>query len=402
MKKMTTILSIFLFLQLGVSCKKEKVLEPTTPKPPKENSNSNFSQIWNKTSVNGFQCEATIVTSTNVIYWIDMEGGSFRDDMIAFDKNTGDTLWYKQGTGVTGKHKLIGNYVYYDLNERLICMDPSTGNEVWRLSPAYLSDYIYANGSIYAFFYTRDSAMLYKINPITGSNNKIYTIYSADRDGYSQSPNGMVYWKHPNGNDIIFVQSSGLKVSVGRGEYYAIDITGDSIYWDLGEYFSGSGGIGFSPLLAGSNININNGTLGVASLNLVTKTTNWKVTEPLTTQTGGKYAILKNNKIFKEAGNIGHFNIIDINNGSQLKTYTNIGTSFRGSPLRIYNNKIYFTTTEILGIIDANTANMVQKLDYKQKVGETLGGFHSGMDIDPMNGYIYTVRYKSFVCIKEK
>ncbi len=397
-------MSILLFLQLGMSCKKEPSIAPCeNSENPSVKVNKNFDLIWDVKVNEVFSCRATIVTPNEVIYWT-WKGAGHNDYMVAFNKSTGDTLWHRDATGGTNNHRLIGNYIYSDIDERLVCIDPSTGNEVWRFSPAYLSDYVYADGSIYAFFdqgNSADSTALYKINPLSGSAMHLYSVYTSDRAGYSQSPRGIAYWKHPNGNEIIFAQSTGVNVSVGRCDYFVIDITGDSMYWDLGNYFNTSAR-GFTPLLEGNNIYISGGFAGVASLNLVTKSTNWKVSEPTASQTGGKYAVIADGKLFKEVGNFGHFNVLNLLNGNQLKTYSGIGTNFRGSPLRFFNNKVYFTTTDVLGIVETSTGNMIQNLHFSEYVGETAGGPQSGMDVDPSNGYIYTTRGYSFVCIKEK
>jgi len=261
-------------------------------------------------------------------------------------------------------------------------------------------DLIITNDDDYAFFETKDSAVLYKVNPISGANTHIYSIYTADRGGFIQEPSGIIHWKHPNGNDIIFVQSSALKVSVGRGEYYAIDITADSMYWDLGEYFTGSGGIGFFPILDGNNVVINN--LGTASLNLINKTLNWNTTEPISVQTYGQYAVISNNKIFKDVGNFGYLNIIDANNGNHLKSHTDIGTNFISSKLVLYNNKVYFTTSSVIGVIDCISNNFLNKIKPDETIGKTKGAAGKGLAVDSSTGYIYTTRGTSFVCIKEK
>ena len=395
------ILSILFFLQLTPSCKKEKALPPN-PSPPKltVKTNNNFSEIWSNKISEGFYGIGTVVSDSNVVYWYDIVGGGYRDDMVAFNKRTGDTAWHKIGEGFSSKHKLIGNYIYFSQKNKLLCINPKNGNELWRLNKGSLADFLHINGSIYAFFETKDSAVLYKVNPISGANTHIYSIYTADRGGFIQEPSGIIHWKHPNGNDIIFVQSSALKVSVGRGEYYAIDITADSMYWDLGEYFTGSGGIGFFPILDGNNVVINN--LGTASLNLINKTLNWNTTEPISVQTYGQYAVISNNKIFKDVGNFGYLNIIDANNGNHLKSHTDIGTNFISSKLVLYNNKVYFTTSSVIGVIDCISNNFLNKIKPDETIGKTKGAAGKGLAVDSSTGYIYTTRGTSFVCIKEK
>ena len=398
------ILSIIFFLQLAPSCKKEKALCPTpTPPKPEVKINENFTEIWSVKMSKGVNIMGTLVTDSNVIYWTDFVGGGYRDDMVAFNKRTGDTAWHKLGNWFSSKYKLIGDYVYFSQNYELHCINPIDGNELWRVTGAgELADYLAVNGSIYAFFKNSSTTYLYKIDPLTGSKTTEYTINASDRGGFFQNPSGIAHWQHPNGNDIIFIQSSGLKASVGKGEYYAIDITADSMYWDLGNYFN-SVAIGFPPLIDGNNVIIGIGfTEGNASLNLVTKTTNWKVAGPISSHTGGGYAVLKNGKIFKEVGNMGHFNVLDVSNGNQVATHKNIGTSGRRSPLKVYNNKVYFTTTDIIGVIDCSTNNFAQKILHDEQIGNTSSYPDNGLDVDQTNGYIYTSRGPWFVCLKEK
>jgi outer membrane protein assembly factor BamB len=244
MKTMTSIiLGVILFLQLGMSCKKEPILDScTSNNEDTVEFNQDFELIWSVPDNRGFSCYSSIITASNVIYFIDPPGAG-GDDIIALDKITGDTLWVKQSLNSTSKHKLIGNTLCYD-SKGLVCINVLNGNEIWKIpnwSAKRLEDFIFSNNKIYAFFslgvgVVGDSTKLYEINPLTGTANEKYTLYGSNRNGYNQAPRGMVFYQHPNGNEIIFIQSTGYKPSITseRAEYYAIDITNDSIYWDLG------------------------------------------------------------------------------------------------------------------------------------------------------------------------
>ena len=398
-----------------MSCKKEPIIEPFANYGSDTTAlNQDFELIWSDRDMRGFTCYGTIVTSISVIYFIDPTG-SGGDDIISLDKLTGDTLWSKSAQGSTSQHKLLGNSIYYK-GSGLFCIDVTTGNEKWKVSnysKKHLNDFIFANNKIYAFFdlgggIVGDSTKLYEIDPITGSSSEKFTLYGADRNGYNQAPKGMLFYNHPNGNKIIFTQSIGYKPSITteRGEYYAIDITNDSIFWDLGYYFFdgdiNSGGISSSPILINDNTILLKNYKYNASLNLQTMTENWKSSVSNNYRTGGGYMTELGGKIFQSVGNFARFNIVNSNDGSIYKNYTNLGYDSFGSDFVKYNNHIYFTTTKGLFKMDA-TGTIVKQILATDALSEEVGGsFSNGLDIDPMTGNIYTTCGFNMVCIKEK
>lgn len=416
MKKMiSTLLITLLALQLGMSCKKEPIIEPCANNGNDTSAfNQDFELLWKVRDERGFVSYGTVVTSTSVVYFYDPPGAG-GDDIVALDKTTGDTLWIKQAQKNTSKHTLVGNKICY-ANKDLVCLDVLTGSELWRVSGnsnKTLNDFIFANNKIYAFFdlgsgIVGDSTKLYEINPATGVSVAKFTIYGNDRNGYNQTPRGMLLYEHTNGNDIIFVQSTGYKPSITSeiADYYAIDITNDSMYWDLGRFlFDGTlnsgGGGGSNPILVNSNVLVNQGWIYNASLNLETKIINWKTQVPNSYRTGlGKMAEL-NGKLFQSLGNASNFNIINTNDGSFYKNYNSLGFDNWAPALMKYNSHIYFSSNKGFYKMDGY-GTIVKQLLRSEKLSETVSGTIQTFDIDPATGYIYATVGYNLVCFKEK
>ena len=97
-------------------------------------------------------------------------------------------------------------------------MDVTNGNILWNInnnSTRELEDFIYANNKIYAFFslgsgIIGDSTKLYEINPNNGVSIVKHSLYGRDRNGFNLGPRGMIFYKHSNGNEIIFSQSNSF------------------------------------------------------------------------------------------------------------------------------------------------------------------------------------------------
>ena len=416
MKKMITMLISLMALQLNTSCKKEPSLNPDCDSGfTKVAYNQDFELVWTKRSSVGFTCYSTVVTSSNVIYFLNPAGFGNSETILALHKTTGDTLWVKQNQGSNRKQKLFGNKLYYSRNDDLKCMDINTGNVLWSFDGfgGTLADYIFGNGKVYVYVYYNGLVgpltKLFSLDPLSGSSQLEYTINKADRGGYRQNPKGLVYYQHPNGNEIIFAQSGSHNhnITTSRGEYFAIDMTNDSMYWDLGEYFYdgdiNSKGIGSSPIkLDNRNVFINNGWIYNASLNLETKTVNWKTSVPSSFRTGGGVMVELNGKVFQSLGNNYNLNIINSNDGSLHKNYSNsLGFDNWSPSMKKYNNAVYLTSTAGLYKLD-NNGNIDKQILTRELLAEGVGGSYQYLDIDLSNGYIYCTAGYNILCIKEK
>lgn len=417
MKTMTFLTTAFLFLQLLPSCKKEKAIEPKITSPiVEETYNKDFELVWSVRDSRGFTSYGTVVTPNSVIFFIDPPGTG-GDDIIALDKTNGDTLWIKKAQGSTSKHTLVGNTICYE-GAGLFCLDVSTGNQLWKInnwSKFHLDDFIYANNKIYAFYdlgggIAGDSTKLYEIDYTTGVKTGKFTIYGRDRQGYNQVPKGMVYWKHPNGNDIIFTQSIGyINLPRERGDYFAIDITGDSMYWDLGDFYNIQG-IGSNPIILNNTIFFNGPWSQHTSINMISKTIEWTSQVPSSFRTGLGIMQELNGKIFQSLGNASNFNIINTSDGTFYKNYSNLGSDNWAPGMKKYNNHIYFTSSKGFYKMDGNGSIVKQLLTRNDRIAktniggtvQTVGGTIQTVDIDPSTGYIYATVGYNLVCMKEK
>jgi hypothetical protein len=412
MKSISYIFVILLALQLSTNCKKEPTLEPDCDSgSPKVSYNHDFELVWHKRSKKGFTCYSTVVTSTNVIYFLDPPDFGSSETILALDKANGDTLWVKNNQGSNRNQTLVGNKLFFKNGNNLRCIETLSGNILWTSignSSKSLNDFIYANNKIYAFFdlgggIFGDSTKLYEINSLNGSSTEKFTLYGSDRNGFNQGPLGMVYYQHPNGNEIIFTQSQShnLSITTSRGEYYAIDITNDSMYWDLKDYYN-LNGIGCNPILKGDNIIINGPWSQHTSINLRTKTINWNTQVPSGKNTSRGVMVELNGKVFQSLGNNYNLNIINTNDGSLLKNYSNtMGFDNWAANMKKYNNAVYLTSTAGLYKLDAN-GNIDKQILTRELLAEGVGGSYQYLDIDPTNGYIYCTAGNNILCIKEK
>ena len=414
-------------LQLG-GCKPDEPVEPI--KPPIIDTTSNlvenkdFELVYYKRMGIKGACYATIVTEYNVIYAIQRVGNGHSDDIIALDKANGDTLWVVVNQGATSNYKLFGNVLYYNTRDRLAALDIQTGTKLWQFSgkplgDGILGDYTFGNGKIFAFFNFgwkldgQDSMLMFSINPQSGSSELKYKMYTTDRQGYQPYIQGAVYWQHPDGRDIIFCQSNSWNwdknVNQERGDYFAIDIDNDSLYWDLGFYWELIGeplsiGSGAIPLLADNKLWISNGWHLRVSFDLQTKKRIWKMTIPSLYATGQYFyapGVYYKGKLYYSVGNEKSFNILNASDGSFVAGNKQMGGDYYTSPLRVYDDAVWCTTTT--GLYKVNDqAQKLAELPNEETVGGYYGSFQNGMDIDQKTGYIYTTRGYAFVCLKEK
>ena len=411
MKNISYIFVILLALPLNTNCKKESVLEPCSTTDNKETLNQDFELVWTKRSSVGFTCYSTVVTQSNVIYFLDPAGFGTSETILALDKVTGDTLWAKYNQGSNRKQLLIGNKLYYDGRGDLKCMDVTNGNILWSVngnSNKTLNDFIHANNKIYAFFdlgpgIVGDSTKLYEIDATNGGSMEKFTLYGRDRNGFNQAPLGMVYHQLSSGNEIIFTQSIGYKPSITteRGEYYAIDITNDSMYWDLGSYYN-LNGVGCNPILKGRNVIFNGPWSQHTSINIENKAINWDTQVPSGKNTSRGVMLELNGKVFQSLGNNYNLNIINVSDGSLYKNYSNtMGFDNWQANMKKYNNVVYLTSTAGLYKLDAN-GNIDKQILTRELLAEGVGGSYQYLDIDPVTGYICCTAGNNIICIKEK
>ncbi len=428
MKMIANILILVsLGLQLG-GCKPDEPVKPTLP--PIVDTTSNLVEnkdfdlvFYKRMGVNG-ACYATVVTECNVIYAIQKSGNGHSDDIVALDKTNGDTLWVLPNQGATSNYKLFDDILCFNTKDRLAALDIRTGNKLWQFSgqpigDGLLGDYTFGNGQIFAFFNfgdkwkSQDSMCLFSLDPLSGNAALEHKMYTTDRLGYRPFIQGAVYWQHPDGRDILFCQSNSWNwdknINQRRGDYFAIDMNNDSLYWDLGFFFRKTGdtytiGTGATPLLIDADLVISSSWDLKAKLDLVNKIVKWETQIPSLYATGQYFyapSVHYNGKLYYSVGNEKSFNIVNASDGSFVAGNKQMGGDFYASPLRVYDNAVWCTTTS--GLYKMNDqAQKLAELPNEETVGGYYGSFQNGMDIDPETGYIYTTRGYAFVCIKEK
>ncbi|MEN8929277.1 MAG: PQQ-binding-like beta-propeller repeat protein [Flavobacteriales bacterium] len=403
-------LSLLIFSIFTINCKKEEPLVECAPEPT--NINSDFELIWSKSGNRRYlDVNHVTVASSSVIYNHNPSGSVQDEELIAFDKATGDTLWqYKSGFWYQAPQVYQDKY-FVNIDGELVCIDAANGNEVWRLNKGYLSHFTIENGNIYAAFGNvrgvSDSTEFFKINPSTGNEIKMYSIHKSERNNFSQNPKGMKVWIHPNGNEVLFVHSvsyysSSLNV-ISKSEYYALDLTADSMYWDLGYYFV-SNEVS-NPVIENYNLYLHSSLGEIAKINLLAKTEIWRnLTLPYSHSTR---MILNNNLLYKSIGSVSEVRVHSVNDGSIYKKLGNLSTFSTEQPhatsnFKKYNNKIYFSNYNTVCVVDLLSNEVLRIINQTEKLGPlSSGGFAKSLDLDPRTNYIYTEREGSIICMKE-
>jgi hypothetical protein len=424
---MKMIANILIWISLGLQlggCKPDEPVKPTPPVIQDTTSNlvenKDFDLVYYKRMGIKGACYATVVTEYNVIYAIQQVGNGHNDAIIALDKTTGDSLWVLPNQGATSNYKLLGNILYYNSRDRLAALDIRTGTKLWQFSgqpygDGELGDYTFGNNQIFAFinfgdkWQSQDSMLVFSVNPSSGNAELKYKMYTKERQGYRPSIQGAVYWQHPDGRDIVFCQSRSWNtnpvVNQERADFFAVDINNDSLYWDLGFYYyqesnTNSQGYGFDPMLVNNDVFISYREK-TSKLNLVNKNTIWDTEIPYVYQTSRREAVISMSKIYCQVGNSKSFNVVNASDGSFVAGNKQMGGDFYASPLRVYDNAVWCTTTTGLYKVD-DQAQKLAELPNEETVGGYYGSFQNGMDIDQETGYIYTTRGYAFVCLKEK
>ena len=409
MKNLRFVLLILTSLLL-VNCKKEKPIVKCTTESA--DINTDFELVWTKNSNRNFlNINNVTVAPSSVIYNHNPNISVRNEELIAFNKANGDTLWqYTRGIWYQTPQIFHDNYIV-NIDGELVCIDAASGNEVWKLNKGYLSHFTIENGRIYAAFGDKrtnsDSTQYYKITPSTGNETLLYSMHKSERNNRSQNPKGMRMWQHPNGNELLIIHSISYinQVLNSYSEYYVLDLDGDSIYWDLGQYLISLEVT--NPIVDNYFVYLHS-TLGhIAKLNLLTKTEIWKTeSRPFT---GSSKMIFANNLIYKSIGS--QTGILRIHNTDDGGIYKKIGNTkilgreqgLLNSNFRSYNNKIYFCNYNTLCVIDL-LSNEVQNIINRSEKLDNLdsGEFAKSLDIDPSTNYIYTERKGSIICLKEK
>ena len=424
---MKMIANILIWISLGgqlVGCKPDEPVKPSPPKPQDTTSqlveNKDFDLVFYKRMGVKGACYATVVTEYNVIYAIQKVGNGHNDDIIALDKTTGDTLWVLPNQGATSNYKLFGNTLYYNSRDRLAALDIRTGAKLWQFSgqpygDGELGDYTFGKGQIFAFinfgdkWKSQDSMFLFRVNPSSGDAELKYKMYTTDRQGYRPYIQGAVYWQHPDGRDIVFCQSrswnTNPNINQEKADFFAVNLTNGSLYWDLGFYYYtesniNSQGYGFNPILINDDIIISYREK-TTRLGLISQKAVWETQIPDMYQTSRREALFFSDKIYCQVGNEKSFNIVNASDGSFVAGNKQMGGGFYTSPLRVYDNAVWCTTTNGLYKVDDH-AQILAELPNEETVGGYYGSFQNGMDIDQETGCIYTTRGYAFVCLKEK
>ena len=395
----------FLFVAFLFSCKKEVGVKEVDLRTGPEN-NTHFSEVWSRsfsTSSSVFP-QFVDVIGDHVIYTSE---GYFKTYVTGFDKSTGDTIWHKVYSRECENTLKANHILLANINHNLIAINSLDGSEIWSITTDFLQHMIYENGKIYAAFgndyWGTTYYKLYEVDLISGSSTLLSTINTSDMGVANQRIKSMSYWKHPNGNDILFLQ--GKCDPSFCSKLYALDITNDSIYTSLS--VGASGKPNKNHPIEGNSVYINQGG-SIAQYNLLTKSHGW--------WRGTSGGSLFKNSIVLSGGYIyvsnGYNEVVDKmdkTNGNHVHdaffTPISLGIEHsKGNHMKIVGNELFYSTTSSFTTFDLTSVSlsrMLKKGDYlnDKKINEY---FISSFDIDSTTQYIYTGWRGTIACIKTK
>jgi len=249
-------------------------------------------------------------------------------------------------------------------------------------------------------YYGTGNIKLYKVDPGQGIRTPILTQTTSFTGNAMQKIVSMSYWKHPNGNEILYLQST---TDYGRfsSSIYALDITNDSIYdrvWN-----GGNKTVLRNHIIDGNTIYFNQVGL-ITKHNMLTKTEDWRQYTNAGLH-GGNNMILDNGFLYIPNERDDLLYRIDTINGDRKKLIiynVDLGNENTiGKHLFVQNNKLYYSTPNSFIVFDISSSKTTHILNK----GNTLNGIpvetlHASFVIDPSNGNIYTGWKNNITCIK--
>lgn len=407
--------TIYLLLILGcISCKRDAI-----PSPHFESNNEDtlgfhtaFELVWHKRAESAQICRGSFVYEKGVVFFIQEAKQNSKDDILALDLETGDTLWiWSEGPFFTNHRYIVGNTLYFTAGTSVYALDCLTGKTLWQYVPpshlAYMSLSVSPDG-IYVSYQdrkpdpTQTESILFELDK-SGQPTEVFRLYAKRRQGLTFNFDHVTPWRHPNGDKILFCESRSWNYgpkNFGQGEYLAINTATSAIYHDWKNLFDDID-IGGRCVIENDIVYVSSGWDKIGAINLITKETLWSTSLPETKSTASLMPLIMfNNNLLMSLGNKGHLNVVDKQSGLLSKTFTDIGTEWFSTSYKINSGLCWFTTTAGLFQMDFNFDIQLQLLN-EEIVGTSGGSFTNGMDIS-INGYIYTTRGSDYVCLKLK
>ncbi|MFT7591848.1 MAG: hypothetical protein ACI9UJ_001777, partial [bacterium] len=316
-----------------------------------------FELRWRKQTTKPQICRGTFVYEKGVVFFIQEMKSNSRDEILALDKQTGDTLWiWNEGPYFTNHRFILENTLYFTAGTSVFAIDCFTGQTKWQYVPptnlAYMSLSVSDMG-VYVSYQDRrpnpqnNETTLYEISP-SGIATEVFRINANDRDGFTFSFDHITPWKHSNGDIILFCESRSWNfgpANKGRADYVSINKDRRQIYHDWGNLFQ-TIDIGGKSVRIEDEIFISSGWNQIAAIDLANKKSIWLSSIPDQFATSSLLPVHQlNDKIFLSIGNFGHLNIVDTEAGKLIKSVSDLGTDWFATRFINYKDMAWFTTT---------------------------------------------------------
>lgn len=386
------LLFIAFLVLISLSCKKEKPLPEEIP------GVFPFEEVWSIKS-EFHRCNAIEVTNHCLLYVYDNDFS--RDALLGLDKLTGDTLWTRNLNYRSDFYKTDGELIFLESNGALLAIDAKTGADVWSYGGIGASKYVNQmtldGNYIYAFFsignWTANIVEIYKIEKSTGIATQVFTLDALDFGGYRQIALESIHFTHPTSNNsMLYVQTTSFKSGNYGGNFYLLNLTADSMYWDLNPEINKidtvGRGKGYSPIILPNQQSIifNSQEKGTFSINYTTKTANWKNFETNFSRISKRMEYVDNNLFLFPSSNSPSIQVLNLATGNSTK---NLGGDFAFSNSIVVKNEeqLYFLSGDLF-IIDGNRS-IIKGIDKGYKIGDSYGWFNNTVAIDNSSKHLY-------------
>lgn len=389
------------FVVLAFSCKKDIGLVEVDNRF-NANENNQFTTVWkNELSSDLVFPEYVDLIQNTVIYTSSTSFGA--NALIqGYNKTNGASIWSKSYSGSCTQTSVKGNTLFLIIKSNLVAIDGNTGNELWSFNTDYAQHFIIKNGTIFVFCGDSYSGLnyikLYKINSSTGVSNLVLTQNTASITGVNeQRITSMSHWNHPNGNEIMYVQSSCEVYLCSK--IYGIDITNDTIYSNL--WHGGYTTLLQDHLIVGNTLYVNSVHLAV-KYDMLNKSYDWLAYYG--GQTNKNSMVLDNGSLYTSGGDNEDLEKIDVSDGSNsvaVDWTESLGNEHsKGKHLFSHNNKLYYSTPNALIIKDILSSEVTHRLNNGNTLNDIpVENFQPSFVVDPTTGYIYTGWRMNITCI---
>ena len=350
----------------------------------------------------------------NAVVTIDY--GEVNSKVCAYEKRTGELLWTWDAPGPIDIQSATkrNTRLYFTIHRSLYALNLDHGSLSYKTYLTYgypdlsVTEHgVFVHNEVRQGAYDDFYSIIQQIDK-NGSPRLIAKFQANANQNYLNGTTLITSWLHPSGDTILYCDTRAWNwdpnVNQGKGLFFAINITADSIYHDWTENFDMLDNTS-KATINGQTLHVTDGWNMLASIDLVSKEINWqtKITENKATGTW-RPMFHKDGVVYVPTGNRGILNTFDARTGEHLQSIAALGTEAYFGNFISHKNLIWFSTTLGLFALESGQSQVKFKyrIEWDDVIGDTGGTFTEGLQGDPETGYVYVTRGRNLVCYKLK